>query len=138
MPFLVSVVLVVVGLFIRLRIMESPVFKQAKETGTASTQPMVEARQDPRNVLLAMGMRFAENSTFYIRTVFVLTYGDEHARLRQDHLLRACHRRGCRAGHHPVLRRACDRVGRRPVYSGLVFSLLFASRSSGRGHGCPC
>ena len=56
-PFLVSIALVGVGLFIRLRIMESPVFTQVKETHRTVKVPVVELlRKDSRNVLLAAGM----------------------------------------------------------------------------------
>ena len=55
-PFLLSIVLVFVGLFIRLRIMESPVFAKIKETRRVVKVPVVELlRTDTRNVLLAAG-----------------------------------------------------------------------------------
>jgi MFS transporter, MHS family, shikimate and dehydroshikimate transport protein len=64
-PFLFSAILIVVGMFIRLRIAESPSFAKVKETGSEARMPIVEAiRSHPKNVLLAMGARFAENGTF--------------------------------------------------------------------------
>ena len=72
-PFLISIALVGVGLFIRLKIIESPAFEKIKASGTESTKPLVEViKNQPRDVLRAMGMRIAENGTFYIFTVFVL------------------------------------------------------------------
>ena len=66
-PFLVSIVLVAVGLFIRLAVMESPAFKEVKESGTESEKPLVDVvKTHKRDVLTAMGMRIAENGTFYI------------------------------------------------------------------------
>ena len=73
MPFLVSIVLVAVGLFIRLRIMESPVFAQVKETRSVVKMPVADLlRKDTRNVLLAAGMYLAHGVLFYAMTVYTL------------------------------------------------------------------
>src|SRR4029079_15606950 len=65
-PFLFSIVLVFVGLFIRLRIMESPVFAQIKETRRIAKMPAAELlRSDTRNVLLAAGLYMAHGTLFY-------------------------------------------------------------------------
>jgi MHS family shikimate/dehydroshikimate transporter-like MFS transporter len=78
-PFLLSVVLIAIGLFVRLRLYESPAFQRVKETRTEASMPILDViRKYPREVLLAMGMRIAENGTFYILTVWVLVYGHEH------------------------------------------------------------
>jgi MFS family permease len=76
-PFLVSIVLIGIGLFIRLRILETPAFEKLKETRRESRNPLVDVfREHPREVLIGMGMRFAQNVLFYIYTVFVLSYGE--------------------------------------------------------------
>src|SRR5829696_1851601 len=81
-PFLLSAVLIAVGLFVRLRLYESPAFQRVKDTGTEAPMPILDVlRKYPREVLLAMGMRIAENRTFYILTVWVLVYGNEHLKL---------------------------------------------------------
>src|SRR5262245_10337496 len=128
-PFLLSVILIGVGLFIRLRIVETPIFARLKETKGETQQPIVEVlRQHPRDVLLAMGMRFAENGPFYIISVFVLSYGEAHLRLPKNTML---------AGVIissaisllviPLYGALSDRIGRRPVYqAGALFTLLFA------------
>jgi metabolite-proton symporter len=128
-PFLLGVVLLGVGLFIRLRIMESPVFAAAKETQPASRLPALDAlRHHPRNVLLAMGARFAESGSFYIFAVFVLSYGTKQLGLPQSMLLNAV-----LAGSIlqliaiPPCGALSDSIGRRPVYLGGALSLaLFA------------
>ena len=75
-PFLASIVLIVVGLVIRLRVQESPVFTQTKAEGRIKRQPVLEVlRTQPGNVLRAAGLRCAENSTGDIHPTFVLTYG---------------------------------------------------------------
>jgi MFS transporter, MHS family, shikimate and dehydroshikimate transport protein len=128
-PFLFSLVLVGVGLFIRLRIMETPAFLQVKETRTEAPMPILDVlRTYPKNVLLAMGMRFAENGTFYVLTVFVLTYIVEELKLEQTTgLIGVLIAAAIGLFTIPFFGHLSDRVGRRPLYLlGSVFSLLFA------------
>ena len=75
-PFLASFLQVAVGIWIRLTISESPVFlKLKKEEKAVAKMPIIEAiTKHPKNILIAMGARFAENGLFYIFTVFSLTY----------------------------------------------------------------
>ncbi|MCA3749280.1 MAG: MFS transporter, partial [Rubrobacter sp.] len=128
-PFLLSIVLVAVGLFIRLKLLETPAFQQVKETRTEARMPILDViRTYPKNVLLAMGMRIAENGTFYVLTVFVLSYVTGQLGLDQS------------VGQIGVIIAAAiglltipffgalsDRIGRRPVYMfGAAFSLVFA------------
>src|SRR5207244_671617 len=76
--FLLSLLLVGVGLFIRLAVAEPPVFAEIKQTRTEARVPILEAmRQHPKNLVLAMGARLAENGAFYLYTVFVLTYATQ-------------------------------------------------------------
>jgi metabolite-proton symporter len=128
-PFLLSIVLVGVGLFIRLKIMESPAFMRVQESGTEARMPILDVlRTYPKNVLLAMGMRIAENGTFYILTAFVLTYVVEEVGLEQGVGLRGVIiAAAIGLATIPLFGALSDRVGRRPVYLfGAVFSLLFA------------
>ena len=74
-PFLLSIVVVAVGLYVRLRILETPVFSQVKETNTEVGIPVLEVvRSQPRNLLVAIGARFSENGNAYIIQTFTLTY----------------------------------------------------------------
>jgi MFS transporter, MHS family, shikimate and dehydroshikimate transport protein len=128
-PFLLSIVLVAVGLFIRLRIMESPAFQRVKETRTEAPMPILDVlRKYPKQVLLAMGMRIAENGTFYILTVFVLVYGNEHLKLVKSTVLWGVVIAAFIGLFTiPFYGALSDRVGRRPLYlGGALFSLLFA------------
>src|SRR5215207_7809035 len=128
-PFLLSLVLVGVGLFIRLRIMETPAFLQVKETRTEAPMPILDVlRTYPKNVLLAMGMRVAENGTFYVLTVFVLTYIAEELKLEQTTgLIGVLIAAFIGLFTIPLFGHLSDRVGRRPLYLlGSGFSLLFA------------
>src|SRR5262245_37538567 len=87
-PFLLGIVLTGVGLFLRLKVLESPLFAKLLEEKPAAGLPVVEAlRHHWRNVLLAMGVRIAENGFFYFFTVLVLSYGEKQLGLRQSLLL---------------------------------------------------
>jgi MFS transporter, MHS family, shikimate and dehydroshikimate transport protein len=128
-PFLASILLVAVGLFIRLRVLESPAFSQVKESGTQVKQPLIDAvRSYPRGVLVAMGMRIAENGTFYVLTVFVLSYITQQLKLaRGVGLTGVLIASALGFASIPLWGALSDRFGRRPVYmAGALFSLVFA------------
>src|SRR5689334_22014855 len=78
-PFLLSAVLVLVGLWVRLRIEESPVFQEARaKQEPADKLPLLEVlTRYPREVLTAMGARMAENVSYYIFTIVIATYAKE-------------------------------------------------------------
>ena len=74
-PFLLSFILVAVGIWIRMTIAESPVFLKLKDQKQEAKMPIIEAlTKHPKNIFIAMGARFAENGLFYVFTVFSLTY----------------------------------------------------------------
>ena len=128
-PFLVSILLVGVGMFIRLKLVESPAFSQVQESGTEANMPILDVlRVYPKNVLLAMGMRVAENGTFYVLTVFVLSYvATELALDRNVGLYGVLIAATIGLFTTPLFGALSDRFGRRPVYLfGAVFSLVFA------------
>ena len=126
-PFLLSAVLVILGLWVRLSIEESPVFAEAK----AEMEAQQEAQQDgstrvpilevirayPREVLIAMGMRMAENISYYIFTVVVLTYAAEYIALDKAIILKAL-LIGAAIQFFvvPAIGALSDKVGRRPLY----------------------
>ncbi|MEU8323172.1 MFS transporter [Nonomuraea sp. NPDC048881] len=113
-PFLLSGVLVMVGLWIRLTISESPVFQQAEPEPTA---PIVGVlRHHWKDVLTAIGARLAENISFYLLTVFVITYA-KNAKIDNSTVLTAV--LVASAIHFvtiPMWGALSDRVGRRPIY----------------------
>lgn len=128
-PFLLGVILLGVGMFIRLKIMESPVFTQAKAKDSGPKIPILTVlREHPRNVLLAMGARFAENAYFYIFTVLVLSYGSQQLGMGKAGLLNAVMLGSAvQLVAIPAFGALSDRWGRRPVYlGGAFFLLLFA------------
>ncbi|WP_187645644.1 MFS transporter [Streptomyces sp. TRM49041] len=126
-PFLLSGVLVVVGLWIRLSVDESPVFKAALEraearkseaASRAERMPLVAVlRYHWRDVLIAMGARMAENISYYVITAFILVYATTSAGLSKQSALNAV--LIASAVHFaviPVWGALSDRIGRRPVY----------------------
>ena len=128
-PFLASAILVVVGLFIRLKIMESPAFERVKETKTEAPKPIVDVvRKYPREVLTAMGMRVGENGCFYILTVFVLAYGEEELGLAKGTMLTGVIIAAALGlVTVPLWGRLSDRFGRKPLYlAGAVITTLWA------------
>lgn len=128
-PFLLSILLVGVGLFIRLRIHETPAFNQVKEEGQEAHLPLLDAiRTHPWNIVLAMGARLAENGFFYVYSVFALVYVTEQLHLPRSTILNGVLlATGCELIAIPFFGALSDRVGRRPVYMlGATFSALFS------------
>ena len=128
-PFLLSVVLVGIGLFIRLRVLESPAFVKLRRREAPARMPIVEVlREQRRPVLVAMGLRVAENGAFYIYSVFVLTYITQELDLSREIALTGVLIASAVALFTiPAFAALSDRVGRRPVYlAGALLSLAFA------------
>jgi len=118
LPFLFSIVLVAVGIWIRMKIAESPAFLKIKDQKTEAKMPVIEAvRQHPKNLLVAMGMRFAENGLYYIITVFSLTYCITVLKLPKSAFLPGLIINYC-IGFFAMLAygRLSDKIGRRIVY----------------------
>lgn len=128
-PFLFSILLLAVGMFIRIQIMESPLFAQVQDKQDVSPLPILDVfRHYPRNVLLAMGARFAENACFYIFSVFVLSYATEQMGLeKQTVLVGVWIAAAIQMVAIPAFGVLSDRIGRRPVYlCGAMFLALFS------------
>jgi MFS family permease len=139
-PFLLGIALLGVGLFIRLRVLESPLFARLQNRNKAVRLPLVHViRRYPRNVLLAMGARFAENGCFYIFTVFVLAYATIELGLPRTTILNGILLASAvQFILIPVFGVLSDRAGRRPVYLGGAVALaavalpFFAMVDTGR------
>jgi metabolite-proton symporter len=144
-PFLLSAVLVLIGLYVRLSIEESPVFAETKaeleaKTEGTPTMPLVTVvKKYPREVLVAMGLRVAENVSYYIWTIVVITYLVTYLELPNSYAIT-----GVMIGSAvqffgiPAVGALSDRVGRRPLYMagaigvgvwGFVFFPLLDTRS---------
>ncbi|MGY3410924.1 MFS family permease [Bradyrhizobium sp. GM5.1] len=103
-PFLFSIVLVGIGIFIRFRISETPAFKRVLNEEGAASVPVVEAmRNHPGNILFGIGAKIAESGLFNIYAVFAITYcKTKHWPAQPDHPQRRSGR--LRAGMPDVAR----------------------------------
>jgi MFS transporter, MHS family, shikimate and dehydroshikimate transport protein len=127
--FLLSILLVAVGLFIRMAVVEPPSFATIKETRTESRMPILDIiRQHPKNLLLAMGARVADNAVFYIYTAFILTFTKEKSLFTASTTLMAVSiAAAIQIFSLPAFGLLSDILGRRPVYLfGAIFTALFA------------
>lgn len=122
-PFLLSAVLVLIGLYVRLQLEESPVYQEAKaeiaekKTGS-SHMPLVEViKTYPKEVFIAMGMRMAENISYYIFTIVSITYVTTYLDQDKDLILKML-LIGAAFQFFlvPAVGALSDKVGRRPLY----------------------
>jgi len=89
-PFFASALLVAVGLYIRMKIEETPAFTKLEERQEREKAPAVEVvKEHPKNLLRAIGMRCSENITFYMLITFTLSYGVKDLGISKDTLLAA-------------------------------------------------
>lgn len=89
-PFALSIVLVGVGLYIRLGIMETPVFSRLLAERQVERTPMLTViRQYPKEILLSAFARMSEQAPFYLFTAFVFSYGIGTLHVSRDFLLTA-------------------------------------------------
>ncbi|RDI55973.1 MFS transporter [Nocardia mexicana] len=87
-PFLTSLALVVVGLVVRLRIDETPVFAEEAERHGIASIPLLEAvKRQPREVMLASGLLVMVFAFYYIAVSYFLTYGTSHLHLSRTTVL---------------------------------------------------
>src|SRR5689334_8891837 len=128
-PFLLSIVLVGVGLYVRLRVLESPEFVAVRQQETVVRQPLVEVlRRQWREVLTSAFVRMSEQAPFYLFITFVLTYGTERLGLARGDLLNyTLIAAAVGLVSVPFFGYLSDRIGRRLMYGiGIVCTALFA------------
>jgi len=128
-PFLLSLLLIFFGLYIRWTVTETPAFAQIAARKKTVRSPVLEAvRKHPREFLVVIGARMAENGLGFLFPVFALSYMTQ-----QLHLPRTMVLQGNMFAYAvqlltlPLFAALSDRVGRRPVYmGGALFSAAFA------------
>jgi MFS family permease len=122
-------VLVGVGLYVRLRVMESPSFTAVKRSDAVVRRPVAEViKRQPREILTSAFVRLSEQAPFYLFITFVLTYGTEKLSLNRDALLNAT-LVAAAVGlvSVPFFGFLSDVVGRRLMYGvGIVATAVFA------------
>jgi MFS family permease len=139
-PFLLSAVLILVGIVIRLKVEESPEFEALKSEGEVSHNPLLEVlRTDWRNVLRAFCLRITETAGYAVSVTFVLSYlASEKLADRSLTLFALMLAAGLGIAATTLWGALTDRVGRRPVYLfGTAFTLawgvpLFLLLNTGR------
>jgi len=129
-PFLLSIVLIGVGLFIRLRVLESPAFSRVKELGTESRVPLLDVlRNYPVAALLAIGVVLVNIGGYYIVITFTLSYVTEQLGVaRNVPLIGLLLAGSAEIAGILLFAYVADRVGRRPVAlwsAAFVFLLAY-------------
>jgi metabolite-proton symporter len=128
-PFLLSTVLIGIGLWVRLRVLESPDFAQVKEQQATERQPMWAAiRNHPREILTSALVRLSEQAPFYLFITYILTYGTKQLKLPRAELLNdTLVAAAVGLISVPLFGHLSDRFGRRIVYGlGIVCTGLYA------------
>jgi len=117
-PFLLSGVLVIVGLWIRWTITESPLFVEVEHEQAKARAPIVDVvRLYPKRVMLAIGARVGVDVAFYTFVLFVTTYVVTYLELPGRYALNAVLiAAACQLALIPLFGALSDRIGRRPVY----------------------
>jgi MFS family permease len=117
-PFLLSIVLVGIGLWIRLGIMETPTFARLVAEKRIERTPMLEViRQYPKEISLSALARLAEQAPFYIFTAFIFAYGTGTLHVSRDFLLLAVLAAAILSFVSiPLFGHISDRIGRKKMY----------------------
>ena len=129
LPFLVSIVVVGVGLFIRLKLDETPSYLEVRRTGRIAKIPIVEViRHYPRSFLTAVGLKISDIAYATIGGIFVIAYVTRHLGLSRELALSAVLFANLTAlAFIPLFGWLSDQVGRRAMfYAGCLFCGAFA------------
>jgi metabolite-proton symporter len=127
-PFLLSLILVGVGLYIRLGIFETPVFTKLVAERRLERAPILEViKRQPKAIVLSAFARMAEQAPFYIFTAFIFAYGTKTLQVSRDFLLTAVLAASVLSFFSiPFFGYLSDRIGRKTVYMlGAVVTGIF-------------
>jgi MFS family permease len=127
-PFALSIILVGVGLWIRLGILETPVFQKLLESDKIEKAPILEVvKKQPREIILSALARMSEQAPFYIFTAFIFAYAVNTLKMNRDFILAAVMAAAVVSFVTiPLSGHISDRIGRRKMYLiGVVATGLF-------------
>jgi metabolite-proton symporter len=127
-PFALSIILVGIGLWIRLGILETPVFQQLLNENKVEKAPIIEVlKKQPREIILSALLRMSEQAPFYIFTAFVFSYAVGTLHMDRNFILTAVMVAACVSFVTiPLSGHISDRIGRRRMYLiGVVAIGLF-------------
>jgi MFS family permease len=127
LPFALSIILVAVGLWIRLGILETPVFQKLLDEKKVEKAPIIEViKKQPREIILSALLRMSEQAPFYIFTAFVFAYTVGTLHMSRDFILTAVMVAACVSFITiPLSGHISDRIGRRKMYLIGVVSIGF-------------
>lgn len=128
LPFLLSAVLIGVGLFIRLRLQETPAFARVREESVAKAPLLDVLLRQPRTFLIAVGMKVSEVAWVYVLTVFSIVYATTRLGLPRTLILNGILLAAlAELVTIPLFGALSDRVGRKPLYIvGAILSAVLA------------
>jgi MFS family permease len=117
-PFWLSIVMVGIGLYIRLGILETPVFVRILEQRRVERTPVIEViKRQPKQIILTALCRMAEQGPFYVYAAFVFVYGTKVSGVSRDFLLTAVLVATVLSGvTTPLAGHISDRIGRKRMY----------------------
>ena len=117
-PFALSIILVGIGLWIRLGILETPVFQNLVDNNKVEKAPILEVlKKQPREIILSALLRMSEQAPFYIFTAFVFAYTVGTLKMDRNFILAAVMVAACVSFITiPLSGHISDRIGRRKVY----------------------
>jgi metabolite-proton symporter len=127
-PFLLSFILIFIGLYIRVGIMETPVFARLKTEGRVQKAPVLEVlKRDKRAVILTALLRTGQQTPFYIFTTYVLTYGTQTLNLSRTMVLNFVMIQSLISMVTiPLFGQLSDKIGRRRITAiGCVVMMIF-------------
>jgi MFS family permease len=118
LPFALSIVLVGVGLWIRLGILETPVFQKLLDEDKVEKAPIIEViKKQPREIILSALLRMSEQAPFYIFTAFVFAYTVGTLKMDRNFILIAVMVAACvEFVTIPLAGHISDRIGRRKMF----------------------
>ena len=117
-PFALSIILVGVGLWIRLGIMETPIFQQVVRNNNVVKAPILEViKRQPKEIILSACARMAEQAPFYIFTAFIFAYAVGTLHMSRNLVLTAVLAAACLSFVSiPLSGHISDRIGRKKMY----------------------